>query len=450
MKKLFSATILSSLAIATAVHAVPYRHPDNKALLKPVQVKPENLQRFGLAYAQIAKLHVNDMDEEKVFNGAIRGMLKELDPHSSYLGEKDLENLKIHTDSEFPGVGIVIATDNGMIKVISPIDGTPADKAGIKAGDYILAVDNKPVMNTDINKAVELMRGKPDTKVKLTVVSKTDKKPREVTITREVIHVDSVKSKLLPDNYGYIRVSQFQTDTASELKKALKKLNEESAGNLKGLVLDLRNDPGGLLTAAVDVSDTFLDSDKLGKNKSIVSTKGKMPQFNAEFKAKPGDLLMGKPLVVLINRGSASASEIVAGAMQDHRRAIVLGERSFGKGSVQAVLPLTETTGVKLTTALYYTPKGRSIQADGIEPDIFIDNLKLPEEDEDVLFLQNLRESGLDGHLKNKDEEKKQQTQKAQKAKVKKIAQEDYQLYSAMNVLKSMKLLQPQPKVEVE
>ncbi len=440
MKKLFT-ICLSSLLISSVAHAVPYRPPENPELAKPVSVNPESIQRFGLAYTQIAKLYVKDIDEKEVFNNAIRGMLQGLDPHSSYLDEKDMENLKVNTESEFPGVGISITTDKGMVKVISPIDDTPAQKAGIKAGDYILAVDNKPIMNADVNKAVELMRGKPGTKVTLTVLGKDEKKPREITIKREVIHVDSIKSKLLPDNYGYIRVSQFQTDTASELRKALNALKEKAGGKLNGLVLDLRNDPGGLLPAAVDVSDTFLDSEKLGDNKTIVSTKGKMPQFDSEFKAKPGDLLMGAPLVVLINRGSASASEIVAGAMQDHRRAIVLGETSFGKGSVQVVLPLTEKTGVKLTAALYYTPKGRSIQAEGIKPDIFIDNLSLPKEDEDVLFLQNLRESNLNGHLENKD---KKEQQKTQKAELKKIAQEDYQLYSAINILKSMKLLRPE------
>lgn len=439
MKRLLIAIILCSLSSPAITYAIPYRPRQDSTMNQASPMNPENIKRFKLAYTQIKQLYIKDIDDKKMFSNAIRGMLGSLDPHSSYLDEDDMRNLKMHTDSKFPGIGIVVSTEQGLIKVISPIDGTPAEKAGIKAGDYILAVNNKPVMKSDINKAVNLMRGKAGTKVTLTLVSKTNRKPHEVTVTRAVIQIDSVKSKLLPNDYGYIRISQFQKDTTKELQEAIKKLKKEAGGRLKGLVLDLRNDPGGLLAAAIGVSDTFLDSKKLGKNKTIVITKGKIPAFNSNAEAKPGDLLLGAPVVVLINRGSASASEIVAGAMQDHKRAIVLGETSFGKGSVQAVLPLDKKTGVKLTTALYYTPNGRSIQAEGIQPDIFIDNLDIPKQDEDVLFLQNLRESNLEGHFQNENDAAEQKTQRVE---LKKIAQEDYQLYNALNILKSMKILQ--------
>lgn len=413
---------------------------------QPPSLDQQELQRFGLAISQVKSLYVDESDDRDLFGNAIRGMLKGLDPHSTYLDESDLENMKMLTSGEFGGVGIQISTEHGLVKVISPIDDTPANKAGIKAGDYILGVDGKSLLDMPLDKAVMMMRGKPGTELTLTILNKEEMKPRDVTLKRAEIALDSVKSRLLPGQYGYIRISHFSDNTATQVEAALKQLNKESNGQLKGLVLDLRNNPGGLLKAAVDTTNIFLDSRQLADNKKIVYTESRIAEAEMVEYAKPGDLLNGAPLVILINRGSASASEIVSGALQDHKRSVVIGEKSFGKGSVQTILPLDSKTAVKLTTALYYTPSGRSIQASGIVPDIFVADLKIDHQQgdkEEAIFLQRVREADLEKHLVHQsdddlaDQEKQMEELSNQ---LKEVAAEDYQLYSAITVLQSMQL----------
>jgi len=405
-----------------------------------VTVNPKNVRQFGIAIGEIKQLYVKSIKDDKLFADAINGMLSGLDPHSSYLDKETLRTLKAHTYGQFSGLGIEVTLEKGMIKIISPIDDTPAQKAGLKPGDYILAVNGKPLIKTTITKAISLLRGKKGTKVTLTVINPKDKKPRKITVKRDVIHIKSIKSKMLTDGFGYIRITHFQKGTGEKMIQALEKLQKQAHGHLNGLILDLRNNAGGLMKPSIKVADTFLDSEKLGDNSRIVYTKGRTPQANTADYATRGDLLSGAPIVVLINEGSASASEIVAGALQDHKRALIVGHRSFGKGSVQTVLPISEDSAIKLTTALYYTPKGRSIQAEGIEPDIVVDTLKLQKEKEDVLFFWKMHEEDLAGHLKNGNGHKAKKTHK--KANLHKLATSDYQLYEALQILKSLHILQ--------
>jgi len=408
-----------------------------------ITLSPEQVARFSTVIGQVKQLYVEPTKDEDIFSGAIQGMLSVLDPHSSYLDEKTFKNLQDHTKGEFVGLGIEVIQDRGIVKVISPIDDTPAQKAGIKAGDYILAIDGKPLTNISLTDAVNQMRGPKDTKIILTVVNEKERKPRKITITRNVIKIKSVKSKMLEDGFGYIRISHFQKETAGKVVDAFKQLEKESHGHLKGLILDLRNNPGGILESSVQVVDAFLDSSKLGKNKKIVYSKGRVPEALFTENSTPGDLLKNEPLIVLINEGSASASEIVAGALQDHKRAIIMGKRSFGKGSVQTVFPIDKKTAIKLTTALYYTPKGRSIQAEGIYPDIIVENLTLQKDKEDDLFFFNMRESDLSHHLKNGDKKTISDIVK-EKATMSDLASDDYQLYEALKLLKSLDILNPE------
>ncbi len=434
---------------------------DAKKTEQPLPV--EDVQRFTTALSEIKKYYVEKVDDNELFENAMRGMLAGLDPHSTYLNADDFQDLRSHTTGAFGGLGIEITTESGFIKIVSPIDDTPAKKAGLKAGDLIIKIDNQPVQDMDLRDAVEKMRGPAGTKVVLTIYRQGEKAPREVTLKREVIHVQSVKSRMLDDGYGYVRISQFQENTMKDLNTALNNLKKQNDGkNLKGLVLDLRDDPGGLLDSAVDVSDAFLDSKKLGKNDLIVYTKGRLKGSDMQEYANPGDLLNGAPVVVLVNEGTASASEIVAGALQDHKRAVVMGTTTFGKGSVQTVLPLDDKTGIKITTALYYTPNGRSIQAKGIEPDVVVPELvvkqnKLAEE----FSLAMVKEQDLAAHLANGDEKASKDKQPADKnntttdganadkennAEVngpltkdgKPLATKDYQLSEALNLLKGI------------
>lgn len=397
-----------------------------------------NITRFADALADIREYYVNDVSMDELFDNAIRGMLTGLDPHSSYLDPQDFNDLKTQTTGEFAGVGIEVGVDNRYIEVISPIDGTPAAKAGILPGDYIVKINGKPVMGSDLQSAVAAMRGEKGTTVKLTLYRKSDEKLKEMTIERDIIKVQSIKYGLLDRGFGYIRIAQFQDPTMRDLSDALKKLIIQNNNQpLKGLVLDLRNDPGGLLDSAVDVSDAFLDSTKLKDNRLIVYTKGRAQESQFEARATPGDLLNGAPIVVLINEGTASAAEIVAGALQDHHRAVILGTNSFGKGSVQTVMQLDNDHAIKITTALYYTPNGRSIQAAGIKPDIYVPLMQLKQpEHADMLAMATVKEADLDHHI-SQAQGTPQNPAIPQTLAVKEIGS-DYQLQEALHILKGI------------
>ncbi len=419
----------------------------NAFALKPTQSLPlTELKKFSEVYARIKKDYVEEVDDKKLITDAISGMLTGLDPHSAYLDEDAFTELRVGTSGEFGGLGIEVGMENNFIKVIAPIDDTPAKKAGLKAGDLIIRLNDKSVKGMSINDAVKVMRGKPGEPLDLLIVRDGKDKPFKVTIVRAVIKVKSVKQRLLGDGYGYLRIASFQSNTTNSVKEALAKLKDENKASLKGLVLDLRNNPGGVLTGAVGVSDIFLSKG------NIVYTEGRVADALMRYDATPDDLIDGAPLVVLINQGSASASEIVSGALQDHKRALIVGEKSFGKGSVQTVLPLDEKTAVKLTTARYFTPSGRSIQAKGIEPDIKIESLEFKKSDTEKDKVSALSEADLKGHISNPDEttdkntdaDKKKST-KTEKSKTnadkkdsKSLAEKDYPLYEALNILKSM------------
>ena len=395
------------------------------------------LQNFTNIFAKIKADYVEKVDDKTLLTHAIRGMLSGLDPHSSYLDAEQYQELRIGTTGQFGGLGIQVGMDeDGFVKVISPIDDTPAFRAGMEAGDLIIKLDSKPIKGMTLDEAVKLMRGEPGSDIVLTVVRSGKDKPFEVTITRDIIKVKSVKSRMLETNFGYVRISSFQSKTGSQLLDAIKKLNKENKTRLKGLILDLRNNPGGVLHAAAEVSDLFLQKGK------IVYTEGRIANSYMEFNAKPGDVLDGAPLIVLINAGSASASEIVAGALQDHKRGIIVGTKSFGKGSVQTIQELPAGGAIKMTTARYYTPGGRSIQAQGIEPDIKLDRVKITEL-KDKGF-SSVKEADLSGHLENtkdsKEKAKGKKSSKSKKDEKKPLSSTDYQLYEALNLLKGLSI----------
>ena len=352
------------------------------------------LNLFGDIFERVRSHYVEKPDDSKLVEGAINGMLNGLDPHSSYLDPKSLNEMQNQVTGKFGGLGIEVTMEDGLIKVVAPIDDTPAAKAGIRAGDVITHLDDEAVQGLTLNQAVEKMRGAPNTKITLKVMRKGVDKPLDIAIVRDVILVRPVRSKV-EDDVGYIRITQFNDQTTEGLKKAIKDLTDQiPADKLKGFVLDLRNNPGGLLDQAISVSDAFLERGE------IVSTRGRDPDETQRFNARPGDLIKGKPVIVLINGGSASASEIVAGALQDHKRATLVGTRSFGKGSVQTIIPLGPGNGaLRLTTARYYTPAGRSIQAKGIVPDIEVLQ-DVPEEVKARMSGDIKGESSLRGHLK--------------------------------------------------
>ncbi|WP_455217089.1 S41 family peptidase [Kaarinaea lacus] len=392
----------------------------------------EELRSFTEVFARIKKDFVEEVSDKELLENAIRGMLSGLDPHSSYLDAEGYKDLQVGTTGEFGGLGIEVGMEDGFVKVIAPIDDTPAQRAGVKAGDLIIRLDEKPVKGMTLHQAVNIMRGKVGTDILLTIIREGEEKPLKITITRDTIKVLSVRQKLLEKGFGYVRISQFQSRTGENLVDAIDKLEKENDGKLSGLVLDLRNNPGGVLKAAVDVSDAFLEKGL------IVYTKGRIADSEMKFDATPQRQLDGAPLVVLVNGGSASASEIVAGALQDHKRAIILGTRTFGKGSVQTILPLNNDTALKLTTARYYTPSGRSIQAEGIEPDIVLDQVKVTKiEGGD----ERVKEADLTGHLESGNGENNGTSGKKEKEGKVSLAQTDYQLYEALNILKGLKIL---------
>jgi carboxyl-terminal processing protease len=391
----------------------------------------DQLQGFSEVFGKIKSDYVEPVDDKVLLQNAIRGMLSGLDPHSSYLDEKDFKELQVGTTGEFGGLGIEVGMEDGFVKVISPIDDTPAQRAGVHAGDLVIRLDDTPVKGMSLNDAVNRMRGKPGTDIVLTIVREGETKPLTIRVTRDVIKVKSIKAKLMEPGYGYVRISQFQTQTHEQLVSALASLKKENKGPLAGLVLDLRNNPGGVLGAAVSVSDDFLDKGL------IVYTEGRVKDSEMRFTANSGDALDGAPIVVLVNGGSASASEIVAGALQDQKRAIIMGSRTFGKGSVQTIIPMSNDTAVKLTTARYFTPSGRSIQAEGIVPDISLASLKLAKVEDTSI---DIKEADLTGHLTNN----KAKGILPQDAKVGPSDKEleDYGLHEAVNLLKGLHLLQ--------
>jgi carboxyl-terminal processing protease len=333
------------------------------------------LDLFGDAFERVRANYVREVGDDELISAAINGMVTNLDPHSSYMDPKDFEDMQVQTRGEFGGLGIEVSAEDGLVKVVAPIDDTPAQRAGIQAGDFIAAIDGISIQGLPLNDAVEKMRGPADSKVTLTILRTGEKTPFEITLTRAVIRVQSVKFEAKGD-LGYIRISQFNERTAEGVNNAVRTLKRQIGPALKGYILDLRNDPGGLLDQSIAVSDYFLGAGE------VVSTRGRRPQDTQRYNARAGDIADGKPIVVLINEGSASASEIVAGALQDHKRATIIGETSFGKGSVQTIIPLGGQQGgaLRLTTARYYTPSGRSIQATGITPDIAVSNLTQSEQ----------------------------------------------------------------------
>ncbi len=424
----------------------------------------EELRQFSDVFGAIKANYVEAVEDKKLITEAISGMLAGLDPHSAYLDADAFRELQVGTQGEFGGLGIEVGTEDGFVKVVSPIEDTPAARAGVKAGDLIIKIDEKATKGLSLNDAVKLMRGKPKTQITLTISRKGESKPIVLTMMRDVIRVQSVKSKMIEPGIGYVRVTQFQEHTVDNMVKHIEGLYKTSA--LKGFVLDLRNDPGGLLHGAVGVSAAFLPA-----RVTVTSTDGRTEDAKRKYVASPEDYLRGTrddylarlpagiknvPMVVLVNGGSASASEIVAGALQDHKRAVVLGTQTFGKGSVQSILPLTNNSAIKLTTARYYTPLGRSIQAKGITPDFLVE--ETPEGD---LNTFRVREADLNRHLSNpKDAEEKPKVPKAtgsdpaasDKSKDRKPIEfgstEDYQLLQAMNHLKGQPVVVAKPKEE--
>ncbi len=419
---------LLALTLVFLVNTLTYFKGSDEANAAKTSLPLNQLQSFSDVYLKIKQNYVHDIPDKELFDNAIRGMLEGLDPHSTFLNEKDFKDLKIGAKGEFGGLGIEVTMENGFVKVITPIDDTPAYKAGVKAGDLIIEIDSKPVKGLSLNQAVDLMRGKVGKPILLTIAREGESGPIDIKIVRAKIKVKSVKYEIIDDEYGYIRISSFQNKTGKNLYDAISKLNEKTKDNIKGFVIDMRNNPGGVLGAAVDVSDAFIK----GKKK-LVFTKGKKANAVYEYFSNNTDLAEGKPIVVLINGGSASASEIVAGALQDHKRAIIMGTQSFGKGSVQTILPITSKTAVKITTARYYTPNGRSIQAKGITPDIVVENLQLNALNNN----ETIKESDLTGHLKNID---KENNKKEIQARSKKL-DNDYQLSEAINLLKGLNVL---------
>lgn len=392
----------------------------------------EDLRTFTEIFGRIKRDYVEPVSDKKLLEDAIRGMLSGLDPHSAYLVADEYQELKEGTTGQFGGLGIEVTMENGFIKVVSPIDDTPAQKAGLKAGDLIVKLDDKPVKGMSLADAVKTMRGEPGSKILLTVVREGAEAPLKFNIARDIIKVKSVKNKILEKGYGYVRISSFQSGTGDNLAESITALKKDNGGNLKGLVLDLRNNPGGVLDAAVKVSDAFLT------NGLIVYTEGRIENSEMRFNAAPDDLIDGAPIVVLINSGSASASEIVAGALQDQKRAIIMGEKSFGKGSVQTILPTTNGAAIKLTTARYFTPSGRSIQAEGIEPDISLARVKL--ETLDKSEFTPVKEADLSGHLQNNKGKTNGAGLPDNKEK-EDLDMKDYALSEALNLLKGISIM---------
>jgi carboxyl-terminal processing protease len=433
-------SLLLKLSLLLAIASTPLlasaqldeQDSDNEPVLTndpDARLPLDELRSFADVFNHIRLSYVEEIDDKTLLENAIRGMLSGLDPHSTFLDAKSFDDLQVSTSGEFGGLGLEVGLENGFVKVISPIDGTPAEKAGIESGDLIIKLDGKPVKGMSLNDAVNLMRGKKGSDIELTIVRESVSQPFDLLLTRDIIKVVSVRNKTLEEGYGYIRIAQFQSKTGTEFREALDQLQQKNS-KLKGLVLDLRNNPGGILQASVEVADALL-ADGL-----IVYTEGRISDSHSQFSASPDDLSNGSPVVVLINGGSASASEIVAGALQDHHRAVIMGTDSFGKGSVQTVVPLSEKHAIKLTTARYFTPNGRSIQAQGIVPDITVERARI----EAIEGRERITEADLQGHLSSTDGDESSSKERGKKAR-EELFNRDNQLYEALNLLKGLHIL---------
>lgn len=407
---------------AVAVQSAPQEEDE-----LPARLPLDELRIFVEAFDRVSSAYVEEIDDKTLLENAIKGMLAGLDPHSAYLDHESFADLQENTTGNYGGLGLEVSMEDGFIKVIAPLDDTPAAKAGIEAGDLIIQLDGKPVKGMSLSEAIEEMRGPPGSKVDLIIIRDEEPMPVELTLVREVIQISSVRHRDLADGFGYIRIAQFQNNTGQDVASAIEKLTEEQ--KLRGLVLDLRNNPGGVLQAAVEVTDLFI-ADGL-----IVYTDGRLPTSDLRFSATSDDSTGGIPIIILVNAGTASASEIVAGALQDHRRAIILGTNTFGKGSVQTILPLNDEKAIKLTTALYYTPNGRSIQAEGIVPDIWVERATVTRTKASSL---RIKEKNLHRHLPNGDHDSQDQIEIAEHSD---LASSDYQLNEALNVLKGLSIL---------
>ena len=415
MKRLF---LTAALAVALLVPGVGQVHAASSETYR-------QLNLFGDVFERVREEYVEEVTDEQLIEAAIQGMLAALDPHSSYMSPDSFGEMQVQTKGEFGGLGIEVTMEDGYVKVVSPIDDTPAFRAGIEAGDVIVQLDGEPVLGLSLGDAVERMRGPVGTDIVLTVVRESAEEPIDITITRDIITIQSVRWRL-EDKIGYVRITSFNEQTEDGLIRAIDGMKAELGDQLQGIVLDLRNNPGGLLDQAIAVSDVFLDKGE------IVSTRGRRPDSTQRYNARPGDMVAGLPVVVLINGGSASASEIVAGALQDHHRAIILGQKSFGKGSVQTIIPLPGQGAMRLTTARYYTPSGTSIQAKGIVPDITVAQALIDAVEEDADHLRNeadLRNSldaeGEDGEIGARSEE----------------SRDDYQLNRALDMIEGIALM---------
>ena len=435
-KKVIAAAVLG--LITSAFITLEIAKPSNANEASENKSTYEQLSLFGDIFERIREKYVEEVNDEDLIRAAINGMLTSLDPHSSYLPPNDFDQMKVQTRGEFGGLGIEVTQEEGYVKVVSPIDDTPAFRAGIEAGDLITAVDGQSLLGLSLDEAVKLMRGPVGSEIVLTIFRETIEEPYDVTIIRDTIKPLVVRHRLEGDT-AYVRLTTFNDQTYRGLEKAIKEMTKEAGGikNINGFVLDLRNNPGGLLSQAIKVSDAFLDKGE------IVSTRSKHKGEGDRFNAMRGDLAKGKPIVIIINGGSASASEIVAGALQDHRRAIILGTKSFGKGSVQTIMPLQGNGAIRLTTSRYYTPSGRSIQAVGVVPDILVEPRKASEDDKNSKKTRS--EASLRGSLtkelsetdkKRLDEEEEKLNEKA------KLQREDYQLSYAIDLLRGFSVLQ--------
>jgi carboxyl-terminal processing protease len=389
----------------------------------------QDIRSFTAVYSLVKQAYVENVDDHELMQAAIRGLLAGLDPHSEYLDRKQIDDLTEDTTGSYNGLGIEVVQADGTLRVVAPIDDSPAERAGVKAGDTIVRIDGKAVQSDDLDTAVGRLRGKVGSEITLSVVHEGQIDPIDIKLKREMIRVASVRGRMLEPGYAYVRISQFQSDTGAQLHRRIERLQKDNKAPLQGMVLDLRSNPGGLLTAAVEVSDIFLNEGV------IVTTKGRLKEADLSFRAAPGDALNGAPLVVLVDNGTASAAEIVAGALKDNHRALLMGRRTFGKGSVQTVLPLDADHAVKLTTARYYTPSGGSIQAAGIQPDIALADLSLSQRDTSTM--QILGERDLRNHLKGTDET--DETPSPART-IDRNVEQDYALNEALNALKALAL----------
>ncbi len=433
MIRKFSLLLAGALLGATSVIAVTSGLGYPGAAIAAGTSTYQQLGIFGDIFERVRSQYVTEPEDEKLIENAINGMLSALDPHSSYLNPKDFSDMRVQTRGEFGGLGIEVTMEDELVKVVSPIDDTPASKAGVLAGDKISKIDGENVRGLSLQDAVEKMRGPVNTPIVLTIIREGADKPIDITLIRDVIQVKAVKYRVEGDDVGYLKVTSFTEQTYENLEDAIKKIETQLGDKAKGYVLDLRLNPGGLLDQAVNVSDTFLDRGE------IVSTRGRNDDETRRYSARAGDLIGGKPLIVLINGGSASASEIVAGALQDHKRATVLGTRSFGKGSVQTIIPLGSNGALRLTTALYYTPSGRSIQAKGIEPDIKVEQPLPPELQGKI---ETRGESELRGHITGAEEDKEGS---GSTAYVPPEAKDDLQLKEALDLIRKVKVSEAFP-----